>query len=101
MQSAPVTTEAEASAGQSARVLDDDQVFVGLGDGPHVGAAEDANYLAPGTGGVGERPEQIEDRAERQLGPHGGYELHRRVVRAGEHEADAGLFYAFANLLRP
>jgi hypothetical protein len=70
----------------------------GLGHRPHVVAAEDADELALGPGRVGQRPEQVKNCPERQLGPHGHDVPHRRVVGAGEHKAYAHLLYAPADL---
>ena len=42
-------------------------------------------------GWIGKRPEKIEDRPRTELDPTRTHEPHRRMVRLGEHEADAGL----------
>jgi hypothetical protein len=74
------------------------EILQGLGHQPHVVAAEDADELALGPGRIGQRPEQVENGPERQLGPHGDYVSHRRVVAAGEHKAYAHLLYTPADL---
>ena len=52
---------------------------------------EHADHLPLDAGRVGERPEQIEDRARAELDARRADMLHRRMMRGREHEADAGL----------
>jgi hypothetical protein len=69
--------------------LDADQVGV---EHPHQGVG--------GTCRVGERAEDVEDRAHAHLAPHRGDVLHRAVVCRRVHEADAGGLDALGDLLR-
>ena len=52
-------------------------------------ASRHADHLARGAGGIGQRAEEVEDRAHRQLLAHRHHVPHRRVVERGEHEAEA------------
>ena len=54
-------------------------------------AREHADHLALHAGRIGERAEQIEDRAGAEFDPGRADILHRRMMRRREHEADAGL----------
>ena len=65
--------------------------------GPLLG--EHANHLAAHAGRVGERSEQVEDRAGAELDAGRPDILHRRMMRRREHEADAGLADAVPDLL--
>ena len=52
---------------------------------------EHADHLALHAGRVRQRPQQIEDGADAELGAHRRPVLHRRVVHRRPHEADTGL----------
>ena len=60
---------------------------------------EHADQLVRRAGRVGERPEDVEDRAHAELLAHRRRVLHRAVVDRREHEADAGLADALRDLL--
>ena len=60
---------------------------------------EDAEQLRRRAGRVGERPEQIEDRAHADLAPRRGDVAHRRMKALREQEADADLVEARGHLL--
>ena len=49
----------------------------------------DADELTTRSGGVGERAEEVEDSAHRELAPHGDDVARRLVVGWGEHEPEA------------
>ena len=51
----------------------------------------DADHLGPGARGVGERAEDVEDRAGSQLAAYGSRVAHGRMVRGREEEAEAEL----------
>ena len=57
-------------------------------------AREHADHLPPHAGGIGQRTEQVEDRAGAELDAGRADILHRRMVRRREHEADAGFLDA-------
>jgi hypothetical protein len=57
--------------------------------------SEDTKKLALHEGGVRERTQHVEDRLDAEIGAHGGDMFHRRMMRLGEHEADARLGNAF------
>src|SRR5690606_4160893 len=59
---------------------------------------EDAHELIGSTGGVGERAQNVEDRANAELLAHCGHVFHGAVVGGREHEADAHRFDAFGDL---
>ena len=61
---------------------------------------EHSDELIRGSGGIGERPQDIENRPHAQLLPHWRRVLHRRVVARREHEADSGLADAGRDLRR-
>ena len=60
---------------------------------------EHADQLVRRAGRIGERPEDVEDRAHAELLAHRRRVLHRAVVVRREHEADAGLGDALRDLL--
>ena len=66
----------------------------GLGDRFQEPAVVDAHELPTGAGGVGQGPQQIEDRGESQGQTHGHGVLRRGMMMNGEAKADAGLFEA-------
>ena len=59
---------------------------------------KDAEQLIAGTRRIGERSEDIENRAHAELAAHRRRVLHGRMMIRREHEADAGLGDAFGNL---
>ncbi len=50
----------------------------------------DAQHLAPREGGVGQRPEDVEDRADAKLAADRGHRAHRRMQLRREQKRDAG-----------
>ena len=58
-----------------------------------------ADQLKLGPGGIGERPQQIEDRAKAELLANRRGVFHRPVQQRGEAETDADFVDAAANLL--
>ena len=62
--------------------------------------SDDADQLAAGPGRVGQRAQEVEDRAHGQALAHRHHVLHGRVVAGGEHEAEADLLDARGHLLR-
>ena len=72
----------------------------GMGERHHPVGRVDAEKLALDARRVGQRPEQIEDRADAELAPRRTDMAHRGVMGGGEHEADAGLGDAAADAVR-
>ena len=64
------------------------------GDQLHERGVGNADQLARGAGGIRQRPEEVEDRADRQLPPNRHNVFHRRVVARREHEAEANFLDA-------
>ncbi len=62
-----------------------------LSDRPDPFGRVDADEKTADAGGIGERPQHVEDRAGAELDARGADEAHGGMVRRREHEADAGL----------
>ena len=58
---------------------------------------EHADKLAARARGIGERPQQVEDRARAELDPRAGDMAHRAVMPGRHEEADAGLLQRLRN----
>jgi hypothetical protein len=71
--------------------LDRAQRQQGFGHRPDQRVRKGAGQLPPHPGGVGQRPEDVEDRPGAQFGPHRADMAHRRMVHRRHHEADPGL----------
>jgi len=60
----------------------------------------DAEYAVAGSGGIGQRTENVEDRTNANLAAQRRGELHRRMVRLREHEPNADLFDTLRHRIR-
>ena len=61
---------------------------------------EHAQHLVFRAGGIGQRPQHVEHRAHAEFAAHRRGVFHRAVEIGREHEADADLVYALADLFR-
>ena len=71
----------------------------GLGHGGEPLRAKDPEDVGVRPGGVGEGPEEVEDGAHAELGPHRGHVAHGGVEDPGEEEAETQLLYGLSHPL--
>src|SRR5919198_1050397 len=67
------------------------------GDHVEIGPVRNADELPLGAGGVRQRSEEVEDRADCELLSHGHDVLGRAMVSRREHEAEADVLYALGD----